>query len=357
MNEGESAHIAEILKSKFKYQNSKMSEADLIIVNSCSVRQGSEDKVYGLGQKIIPIKSQRPKANGQKPYVILTGCMVGSTKGERTRYSLSKLQKKLSFVDEFLTYDELLNQLDASYKGEAVGGIYMLPISQGCDNFCTYCVVPYSRGKEISRDLEEIVCEAEKAAEAGYREIMLLGQNVNSYNNQEVKTNNQEIEEKRELPFSKLLKRIHAIDGVRKISFLTLNPYDINDELVQTLALPKIDKHIHLPMQSGDNDVLKRMNRKNTREQYLQIIEKIKKVIPEATFGTDIIVGFPGETRQAFENTLNLVKKVGFKQIFIGVFSQREGTAAAKMGDTVPLAEKKRRHKELTSVWQNSKLT
>ena len=374
MNEAESLRIATILNSKGKTQSQKIEEADLLIINSCSVRQGSEDKVYGLGEKVIPLKSQKLKANSQWLFVILIGCMVGSAKGERRRYKLAKLKQKMPWIDEFMTYEELVENL-GSLRGSRLSGFagfartirpeqnalaennikkqYLIPISQGCNNFCSYCVVPYSRGEEVSRSEEEILCEIEKAVKAGHTEIMLLGQNVNSYGNiQNPKSKNQDI--KTELPFSKLLKKVHAMPEVEKISFLTLNPYDINDELIETLTLPKIDRYIHLPIQSGDNEVLKKMNRKNTVEEYKDIVKRMRLRIPGVKIGTDIIVGFPGETTEAFENTLKLVKEIGFKQIFAGIYSVREGTSAAKLTDNLALEEKKRRHKELLKVWKNA---
>ncbi|MFH1896296.1 MAG: MiaB/RimO family radical SAM methylthiotransferase, partial [bacterium] len=393
MNEAESRRVAEILSEKCKAKSAKLEDADLIIINSCSVRQGSEDKVYGLGQKIIPLKAKSPSfvpmdigtTEGRcQPVVILTGCMVGGAKGERKRTSLAALKRKMSWVDEFLTYEELLFKLRAQSRSRSFPGSrrprcnigvartikepYLIPISQGCDNFCSYCVVPYTRGKEVSRSEEEILCEIEAAVKVGYREVMLLGQNVNSWRDARRETRDavetcmassalRPAPSSGGLPFSRLLKQVHKIHGVEKISFLTLNPYDINDELTETLAMPKMDRYIHLPVQSGDNDVLRRMNRYYTVEQYKDIVKRMRERIPNVKIGTDIIVGFPGETKAQFENTLKLVREVGFKQIFIGIYSPREGTAAAGIGDAVPLVEKKRRHKEVVRAWKEFQIS
>jgi tRNA-2-methylthio-N6-dimethylallyladenosine synthase len=295
--------------------------------------------------------------------------MIGGAKGERRRADLAVLKKRMPWVDEFLTYEELLQYLGKASGEETPEGLtavspfgwresadaggpqdpYLIPISQGCDNFCSYCVVPYTRGKEVSRSEEEILCEIKEAVRQGAGYIMLLGQNVNSYQLLPACPR----QEKNELPFSKLLKLVHKIPSVKKISFLTLNPYDINDELIKTLSLPKIDRYIHLPVQSGDNEILKRMNRRYTPRGYRNIVKRMRSTIPNVEIGTDIIVGFPGETKKQFENSLKLVREMGFKKIFIGIYSEREGTAAVGMEDSVPLIEKKRRHAEVAKMWKS----
>jgi tRNA-2-methylthio-N6-dimethylallyladenosine synthase len=195
-------------------------------------------------------------------------------------------------------------------------------------------VVPYARGREISRSFEEIVCEVEELAKGGYKEITLLGQNVNSY----------------QPSFAKLLRILHEISGIEKISFITSNPWDLTDEIIEAMSLPKIDRYLHLPVQSGDDEILKRMNRHYTAEDYLKLVEKIRKKIPDIKIGTDIIVGFPGETEEQFGHTVELAKKVGFEKAYIAIYSPREQTAAFKMEDNVPYKEKKRRWKILNKL-------
>ncbi len=198
---------------------------------------------------------------------------------------------------------------------------------EGCNNFCSYCVVPYARGREISRDFEEIVCEVEELANRGFKEIVLLGQNVNSYQHD----------------FAKLLTRLHQIEKLQKISFLTSNPWDLTDEIIQAMKLPKIDRYLHLAVQSGDDQILKKMNRKYQVKDFLVLVNKLRQAIPDIQIGTDIIVGFPGETKEQFENTLSLCQKVGFAKAYVSMYSPRSQTVAFKMKDDIPHKEKRRR--------------
>ncbi len=213
-----------------------------------------------------------------------------------------------------------------------------MPIMQGCNQFCTYCVVPYSRGRETSRDFEEIVSEVEMLAQQGYKQITLLGQNVNSY----------------QPSFAKLLRRLHEIKGLEKISFMTSNPWDLTVEIIEAMKLPKIDRTLHLPVQSGDDELLKRMNRPYTVKKYLRLVKKIRQEIPDIKISTDIIVGFPGETKKAFENTIKLCKKIGFVKAYVARYSARPGTAAFKMKDDVSAQKKKRRWQILDKLINQS---
>jgi tRNA-2-methylthio-N6-dimethylallyladenosine synthase len=261
-----------------------------------------------------------------KPKIILTGCMVGSAKGKRKRYSLNQLKKKLPRVDEFLTVEEIFGSQTVMPRRSKPKSA-LVPIMEGCDHFCAYCVVPYARGEEVSRPFKEIISEIECLVKSGYQEITLLGQNVNSY----------------QPSFAKLLKQIHLIKGIKKISFLTSNPWDLTDDIIEAMTLPRIDRYLHLPVQSGDDRILKKMNRPYTANEYLQLVKKIRRAIPEIKIGTDIIVGFPGETKQAFKNTVKLCREVSFSRAFIARYSPRPGTAAAKLKDNVTPQEKKRR--------------
>ena len=234
-------------------------------------------------------------------------------------------------------------------------GAAYINISQGCDNFCTFCVVPYARGAEISRSQEEILREVKRAVGLGFSEIMLLGQNVNSWG----LTPEKKLMSRKHLgiiPFAALLRKVHDTEGVRKIKFITSNPFDFSADLVGALRMPKIDRYLHLPVQSGDNEILKKMGRRHTREDYLELVREIRETVPEIELGTDVIVGFPGENEKQFLNTVDLVRKVQFNVLFVAIYSPRPGTTSAKIyKDDVPLFEKRRRHAYLTQVWKSLK--
>jgi len=320
MNQSESEKIAGALEKKGYQPAKKIEDADLVIINSCSVRQSAEDRVLGLVKNLKNLKAR--KASNLK--IILTGCML--------YHGQKWLKRKLADVDEFVEIEKLTSQAPAAKRSSKT--IAWVPIMKGCNHFCTYCVVPYSRGREKSRPFKEIVCEVETLARQGYKQIILLGQNVNSY----------------QPSFAKLLRRLHKIKGIEKISFITSNPWDLTDEIIKAMKLPKIDRYLHLPVQSGDDEILRKMNRPYTAKDYLRLVQKIRREIPDIKIGTDIIVGFPGETKKAFENTVKLCKKVGFEKAYIARYSPRPGTAAFKMKDNVSYQEKKRRWKILDSL-------
>jgi len=365
----DSENISGLLEALGMLEAKTLDEADLVVVNSCSVRQASEDKVYGFAKKISVLRTKNPKLK-----TVLTGCMVGSVTGERPRHDVQILRAKTPWVDHYLNINDLpglptylieSNLIDSwgvkgppnlwEPKTKEHRGTAYVNISQGCDNFCTFCVVPYARGKETSRTKEEIVSEVEKLAALGYKEIMLLGQNVNSWG---LTSTRKLLSRKRlgEIPFSELLRLLHEKAGIEKIKFITSNPFDFTADLVETLKLPKIDRYLHLPVQSGDNEILQKMNRRHSREDYLELVAEIKRAVPEIELGTDIIVGFPGETEAQFLNTVDLVKRVGFKVIFTALYSPRPGTISAKLyKDDVSRSEKQRRHAYLTKVWQDAK--
>ena len=253
------------------------------------------------------------------------------------RYGVTTLREKLPGVDEFLRTEEIGFDLEPARRNKREA---LVPIMEGCNNFCSYCVVPYARGREKSRPFNEIVCEVEKLVKQGYREITLIGQNVNSYG--------KDLRPKK--TFARLLQRLDKIDGLRRVKFLTSNPWDLTDEIIQSIKLPKIDKYLHLPVQSGDDEILKRMNRPYTVKQYLSLINEIKEEIPEIKIGTDIIVGFPGETEKQFENTVKLCKKIGFEKAYIAKYSPRFGTVAFKFPDDISPKEKKRRWSTLEEL-------
>ena len=332
MNEADSEKLAAIFENRGHRVVDEAGEADVVVINTCSVRESAENRVFGLVRNL----TKRLKTKNQGPRIILTGCMLGSAKGERQRYSLVELKKRLPGVDEFRTIEELVGESRVVAKRRKKTSAFVA-IMRGCDHFCSYCVVPYGRGKEVSRPFEEIVCEIEELAKRGYKEIMLLGQNVNSY----------------QPSFAKLLTRLNKIDGLKKISSMTSNPWDLNDGIIQAMVLSKIDRYLHLPVQSGDNGVLKKMNRPYTSADYLALVKKIRQRIPDIKIGTDIIVGFPGETKKAFEKTVKLCKQVDFEKAYISRYSPRPGTAAFKMKDDVSPTEKKRRWQVLERLINN----
>ena len=333
----------------------------MVVINTCIVRQSAEDRVYGLIKNLASKKAQHPQFK-----IVVTGCLVGAAHREPTGARLKDLRRLLPDVDEFLPIEEvgLENVPVRTDRRHA-----LIPISNGCNNMCTYCIVPFSRGQEVSRPFDEIIHEAEHLAQQGYTEITLLGQNVNSYGADLVR---QGETERHELPdgthiepvmvkhlgrlriptlFPYLLEAVAKLP-FKKINFISSNPWDFSDELIAVIARhPNINREIHLPAQSGDNEILKRMNRWYTREEYLDLIQKIKARVPEAEFTTDIIVGFPGETEAQFEQTVDLCRRVKFNIAYISMYSPRKGTvAAAKLADDISRAEKKRRWEALNEL-------
>ncbi|MFH1566139.1 MAG: MiaB/RimO family radical SAM methylthiotransferase [bacterium] len=359
-NEKDSQDIKYMLDNLGLLETKKFGDADVVILNSCSVRQAAEDKIYGVGKKMKEFK----------PVVILTGCMVGSATGKRKRYELEYLQKKIPWVNYFLNPSQIKEIPNILSKEDFIPDVSKLfvssvpsisqsciNISTGCDNFCSYCVVPYARGLEISRTKEDILSEVKNLVKKGISEITFLGQNVNSWGlNKETKFNLR-AGSFHKLPFAFLLRETHEIEGIKKISFLSSNPFDFTQDLIQTLKLPKISRYIHIALQSGDDKILKRMNRRHTVKEFIKLIKEIKKTVPEIEIGTDLIVGFPGETEKQFRNTVTVCQKLKFNVAYISMYSERLGTIAQKLyKDDVPLKEKKRRHKVLTEIIQKAKI-
>jgi len=310
MNESDSERIASFLEKKGYKSAPNMKGADLIVINACSVRQTAIDRIFGLKQKFARLKAKK----------VLTGCVLKSDK-----------KKFKEFFDEILDIKEFLGN---NYLSILCSSTFV-PIMTGCDNFCSYCVVPYVRGREISRKPEQIIKQVKDLIRKKYKEITLLGQNVNSY----------------KYGFAKLLKKLNSLPGNFKIKFLTNHPKDVSDELINTIAKSKkIAKEIHLPIQSGDNQILKKMNRGYTVKQYKNLVKKIHREIPNVKISTDVIVGFPKETKKQFENTVKLFKQIKFDKAYINKYSPRADTAAANLRDNVPWKEKKRRWKVLNEI-------
>lgn len=310
----------------------EIEKADEVVINSCSVRESAENRVFGLINNLNKLP--------RKPKIVLTGCML--------RYPLKWLQEKLPEVDEFKKISEFTQGLKFIVRNSTLHA--WVPIMEGCNNFCTYCVVPTARGREVSRPFEEIVCEVRQLVCCGYKEITLLGQNVNSYGKdfpgECISVSIREYN----TPFALLLATLNKITGIKKISFMTSNPWDLDEEIIKAMSLPKIDRYLHLAVQSGDDEILGRMNRKYTAKQFMELVRKIKEKVPEIRIGTDIIVGFPGETEEQFQNTVDLCKKIGFEKAYVSIYSPRPGTAAYKLKDNVPHKEKRRRWRVLEEL-------
>lgn len=370
-NKSDSERIAGDYAARGYSETASWKEADEIVVNTCAVRQSSEDRARGFLVNVASHFNQlkRPFDTAQgKPKIILTGCM--------THHGQQSLYQMLPIVDEILPVGEVGFNQSAVRKDKTHAWV---PISTGCNSFCTFCIVPYSRGREKSRPEADIVAEVRQLAKDGYQEITLLGQNVNSWGLERVGVGFRKLlmdkDKKLKLsdipsnqsqylkpngvpPFVRLLRRVAKVRGIKTIRFLTSNPWDFHDELIEEIAQnAKIDKFIHLPVQSGSNRVLKLMNRGYTREDYLSLVAKIRAKIPGAVVGTDIIVGFPGETETDFDQTVDLAKKAGWKVAFVARYSPRPGTAAWRIyADDVPAAEKKRRWEVLDDLINKSQL-
>ena len=335
MNENDSLKYAGILES-MGFEKGTEEESNLYLFNTCCVRENAENTLFGrLGML------KKRKINNEEVYIAIVGCMT------QQEHILNKIKESYRFVDIVLgtscmsifpekLYNAIvynkkkLEFIDVSNSMEEEVPIkyedkYKASVSiiYGCNNFCTYCIVPYVRGRERSRKPEDILADINRLAKDGYKEIMLLGQNVNSYGN-DFK------DELNGYNFPKLLQDIEKIEGIEIIRFMSPHPKDFKDDLIEVIkSSKKIARQIHLPLQSGNTNILKKMNRKYTKEQFLDVAMKLKK-IPDVSISTDIIVGFPNETEEEFLDTLDVVSKVKFDQIYMFIYSPREGTVAAK---------------------------
>jgi len=341
MNESDSERIATFLEKRGYKKSADMEIADLIVVNACSVRQTAIDRIFGLKPKILKLKFQNPNFKS-----ILTGCILKSDKPKFKKFFDAILN-----IKEFFTFPilhdrdkKVMNYLRINPKYKKKDSAFV-PIMTGCDNFCSYCVVPYTRGREISRPAQEIINEVKSLVKRGYSELTLLGQNVNSYKSKFKNQNSKLVD------FPTLLKLICNIPGNFTVKFLTSHPKDMSDELIETITeCRKISKEIHLPIQSGDNKILKKMNRGYTIGKYKNLIKKIRAKIPQVEITTDVIVGFPGETKKQFENTVKAFEEIKFAKAYVNKYSTRTGTLAAKLKNNVSLTEKKRRWKILNDL-------
>ncbi len=360
-NVADSERIESLYRSRGFVRAEKQEDADVLILNTCVIRDKAEERVYGL------VRSLKQELGERTPRIVVTGCLIGAAAREPSGKMMKRLTSRLPEA-EFLPMEEVGFEHTPT---RTLGKSASIVISNGCNNFCAFCIVPFSRGKERSRAFLDIINEAKQVVADGYEEIVLLGQNVNSYGADFLQEKIKEGEE-HELPdgrkvkpvmvkhlnrhriptlFPYLLESVAEIPELKKVSFISSNPWDFSDELIDVMARHKnIDRTLHLPVQSGSNAILKKMNRWYTREEYLALIDRIRTKIPDIIFTTDIIVGFPGETRQDFEDSIDLVKRVDFAKTFIAWFSPRPGTAAAKIHDDVLIEEKQRRFHELDAV-------
>ena len=357
-NKSDSERIAGDYAARGYTEADDWTVADEVIINTCAIRERAEHRARSFAHNLVTyfVTNKLPK-----PKLILTGCM--------THHGNDKLYKMMPMIDEILPINEVGFNAAAIRKDRKHAWI---PISAGCNSFCTYCIVPYSRGREQSRPMEDIVAEAKQLAKDGYTEVTLLGQNVNSwgleklgigfrklllsresYTRDDIPDNqSQYLSTEGTPPFVQLLRAISAIEGIQVIRFMTSNPWDFHDELIDELANnSKLDKFMHLPVQSGSDAVLYRMNRGYTRQNYIDLVQKLRAKVPNVEFGTDLIVGFPGETEEEFEDTVDLAKKIGWKIGFIAMYSPRPGTAAWRIyPDDIPHVEKKRRWQVLEDI-------
>jgi tRNA-2-methylthio-N6-dimethylallyladenosine synthase len=392
-NLADSERVASAFQARGMTEATSYHDANYVIINTCMVRESAENRVYGLVENLAKIKAEKLAKNDVYK-IIVTGCMVGLAYRDKTGKYLHKIRSVMPEVDEFMPVEEI------GFDNQPVRvtkEIAWVPISNGCNNFCTFCVVPFTRGREISRPFDDILKECIELRLKGYKKVMLLGQNVNSYgadlvlgekniqvmrdidktyfeNNSE-KSNNGSNELRKEETYKvdgKELKPVYVkhlgryriptlfpylLEEVAKlgfefVDFMSSNPWDFSDELIEVIAHnTNITRTLHIAVQSGDDKVLKRMNRWYSSQDFISLTQKMKEKIPGIKFTTDIIVGFCGETEEEFQNTVKLVKAVGFEKAYISRYSQRPMTAATKVfTDDVPAEVKKRRWEELDEV-------
>jgi len=374
-NKADSERVAAALENRGMKAAKTMDDAQHVVINTCMIRESAENRVYGL---VNNLGKRRPK-----PKIVITGCMIGMAARDKSGKMIALLKKRMPEADEFLPIEEVGFDFAPLRTHDQHAWV---PISNGCNNFCTFCVVPYTRGREVSRPFDEVLAECYHLKLNHYTGVTLIGQNVNSYgadlligadNIQTPRDLDKSFFRKPKSPnypnlpknlsvqppnrprpvfvkhlgrfriptlFPALLERVAQI-GFETVDFISSNPWDFSDELIDVIArYPNITRNIHLPIQSGDNAVLKRMNRWYTREEYLKLVEKIRTIVKGATISTDIIVGFCGETDEEFSNTVDLAQRVGFTKAYVSMYSDRPLTQAHKtLINDVPHPIKKKR--------------
>ena len=363
LNENDSEKLCGMMEEMNYTKIENLKEADLIVFNTCCVRENAEDKLFGKLGEVKKYKEEKGTI------IAIGGCMM------QEKHIVEKLKQSYPFFDivfgphtlkqfpvdlyEILLHRKRIENI-LDIDGEIIEGLPIkrddtikasVAIMNGCNNFCSYCIVPYVRGRERSREPKDIIEEVKELAKQGYKEVMLLGQNVNSY---------LRVERENKIPFEEyegvnsfatLLRAINKIDGIERIRFISPHPKYYTDDVIEAIRdCEKVCKLIHLPLQSGSTQILKVMIRKYTKEQYLNLVEKMKKTIPNLTLSTDIIVGFPGETEEDFQDTLEVVRKVDYEQVYMFIYSRRVGTPGDKMENQIPEEEKHERFDRLKAL-------
>ena len=358
MNARDSEKLRGVLRECGFALTDEEEKADLILYNTCTVRENADQHVYGRLGVLTGLKKKNPDL-----ITGLCGCMMQEEHvvqkirrsypvvdlifGTHNLYTFplllaKRLREKKRVIDIWDAPEEIVEDLPAERKYPFKSGVNIM---FGCNNFCSYCIVPYVRGRERSRNPEEIIAEVKRLSRDGVKEIMLLGQNVNSYG----KAGSGFVS------FPELLERVCEVDGIERVRFMTSHPKDLDERLIGVIAdEPKVCRHFHLPVQSGSNRILKMMNRHYTREHYLELVNKIRSAVPEISLTTDVIVGFPGETEEDFADTLSLVEETGFDSAFTFIYSKRTGTPAASMDDQVPADVIRSRFDRLLSTVKES---
>ncbi len=354
MNEHDSEKLAGMLNEMGYAEGTKMEESDLIIYNTCCVRENAELKVYGHLGTMKQIKKENPDL-----VIAICGCMMQQPQvvehikrvyrhvdlifGTHNLYKFPELLfNSISSDRAVVEIMDSIGLIAEDVPVERKDGVKAwVTVMYGCNNFCSYCIVPYVRGRERSRGLDKVVDEVKLLGQKGIREITLLGQNVNSYG--------KDLGD--DITFAKLLTELNKVEGIERIRFMTSHPKDLSDELIYAMRdLNKLCEHLHLPFQAGSTRILKEMNRKYSKEDFLKLVDKVKNNIPGISLTTDIIVGFPGETEEDFQETLDVLKKVRFDQVYTFIYSKRTGTPAAKNVEQIPEEVKKERFQRLLEV-------
>ena len=368
LNENDSEKLCGMIEEMGYQLTEQMESADLIIFNTCCVRENAEEKLFGKLGEVKKIRKEKGAI------IAVGGCMM------QEKHIVEKIQKSYQYDVIFGTHtmhkfpQDLYHAIMEKKRiddiieidGEIIEGLPIkrqdnikasVTIMNGCNNFCSYCIVPYVRGRERSRKAEDILKEVEKLAKEGYKEITLLGQNVNSYMVVEnEKKSKEELDKQGEInTFAKLLRAVNKIEGIERIRFISPHPKDFTQDVIEAIRdCDKVCKLVHLPLQSGSTQILKVMNRKYSKQQYLNLVEQMRKTIPEVKFSTDIIVGFPGETETDFEDTLDVVRKVNFEQIYMFIYSRRVGTPGDKMENQIPEEVKHERFDKLKKLYEDT---
>ncbi|MFH0837897.1 MAG: tRNA (N6-isopentenyl adenosine(37)-C2)-methylthiotransferase MiaB, partial [Patescibacteria group bacterium] len=368
MNYSDTERLMTVLEKMGYEPVDHYNKADLVILNTCIVKKSSESRIYGLGEPFAKLKTQNPKLK-----IGITGCMIHKDTGLRGE-SKEKVFQRMESVDFVFRIKDLMHLPDMLHKMHHMGGAtpddwqadevaemksyfhispkvtnlkqVFIPIMSGCNNFCSYCIVPYTRGRNESRNMAEVLEEVKKMAKRGATEVNFVGQNVNTYEPTDSDPNSADS------PLTQFLRKVDAVPGIRRIRFYTVHPQDMGDDVIALYGeLKSMVPHIHLPIQSGSNSCLKRMNRHYSVERFKGLVEKLRARIPTMSISTDIITGFCGETEEEFTGSLNLIKDCKIDLVYVSKYSQREGTLAARtMKDDVPYEVKKERFEQVTEA-------